>query len=200
MFRDYLKHGSNAALIAAATAIFAAGASGVSNLPLGWVLAGALLFYLTEYGTHRFLFHARPSKFAFTRRLQHRLHYDHHVEPERLDLLFLPLWYVAPNFLIVGLIAWALLGDAGEVLSLLLGAMLALLHYEWVHYIAHIPYRPRTAFGRWMKKYHLWHHFKNEHYWFGVSNPAMDFVYRTYRPAAQVPRSTTARVLHPEDH
>jgi 4-hydroxysphinganine ceramide fatty acyl 2-hydroxylase len=200
MFRDYLKHGSNAALIAAAAVIFVAGASGLLNLPLGWMLGGALLFYLTEYGTHRFLFHAPPSKSASIRRLQHRLHYDHHVEPERLDLLFLPLWYVAPNFLIVGLIAWALLGDAGKVLSLLLGAMLALLHYEWVHYIAHIPYRPRTAFGRWMKKYHLWHHFKNEHYWFGVSSPAMDFVYRTYRPPAQVPRSTTARVLHPEEH
>jgi 4-hydroxysphinganine ceramide fatty acyl 2-hydroxylase len=76
--------------------------------------------------------------------------------------------------------------------------MLGLFHYEWVHYVAHIPYRPRTSFGRWMKKYHLWHHFKNEHYWFGVSNPVFDAVHRTYRNPEAVPRSTTARVLHPE--
>ena len=76
--------------------------------------------------------------------------------------------------------------------------MLGLIHYEWVHYVAHIPYRPVTRFGRWMKKYHLWHHFKNEHYWFGVSNPVLDAVHRTYRDPEAVPRSTTARVLHPE--
>ncbi len=199
MVREYLKHGSNAALIASAALISLAAALGKVQLSLVWVLAGALFFYLNEYGTHRFLFHAPPSRFAFILHLQHRLHYDHHVEPGRLDLLFLPLWYVAPNFILVGLVAWALFAEPDIVISLLLGAMLALLHYEWVHYIAHIPYRPRTAFGRWMKKYHLWHHFKNEHFWFGVSNPAMDFIYRTYRSPGEVARSTTARVLHPEE-
>ncbi len=199
MIREYLKHGSNAALIVSAAIISVAAASGWFQLLFVWVLAGALFFYLTEYGTHRFLFHAPPSRLAFIQHLQHRLHYDHHVEPQRLDLLVLPLWYVAPNFILVALVAWTMFGDSNIVISLLLGAILALLHYEWVHYIAHIPYRPHTAFGRWMKKYHLWHHFKNEHFWFGVSNPAMDFVYRTYRSPDRVLRSTTARVLHPEE-
>ncbi len=193
MVREFLRHGSNAALIVSAALISLAAASGGFRLSLVWVLAGGFFFYATEYGTHRFLFHASPSRFAFILSLQHRLHYDHHVEPHRLDLLFLPLWYVAPNFILVGLAAWAMFGNPNAAISLLLGAILALLHYEWVHYIAHIPYRPRTAFGRWMKKYHLWHHFKNQHFWFGVSNPAMDFIYRTYRSPDQVPRSTTAR-------
>jgi hypothetical protein len=199
MVREFLRHGSNGALIAAAVTFSVLGAVGVIKLSAAWVLGGALLFYFTEYGTHRFLFHARPSKLAFVLQLQHRLHYDHHVDPNRLDLLFLPLWYVVPNFILVALAAWMLLGDWDVVLSLVLGAMLALLHYEWVHYIAHIPYRPRTAAGRWMKKYHLWHHFKNEHFWFGVSNPAMDFINRTYRAPDAVLRSTTTRVLHPHD-
>jgi 4-hydroxysphinganine ceramide fatty acyl 2-hydroxylase len=103
------------------------------------------------------------------------------------------LWFAVPNLVAVMLIAEALPGDWNLVI------LLALLHYEWVHYIAHIPYLPRMAFGRWMKKYHLWHHFKNEHLWFGVSNPSMDFLYRTYRSPDAVARSTTARVLHPED-
>lgn len=199
MVREFLKHGSNAVLIVSAASICAAAVIGQLQLRLLWVLGGALLFYSAEYGTHRFLFHAPPSTFPFILRLQRRLHYDHHVEPHRLDLLFLPLWYVAPNFAIISLIAWALLPGWNEVMSLVLGAMLALLHYEWVHYIAHIPYRPHTAFGRWMKKYHLWHHFKNEHYWFGVSNPTMDFVYRTYKSPDKVARSTSARELYPEE-
>lgn len=200
MVREFLRHGSNAVLLVIALLIGIAAASKASPLDLLWIIGGAGLFHLTEYGTHRFLFHAKPSRRKWLLRLQHRLHYDHHVEPSRLDLLFLPLWYVIPNFGVVALAAWALLGDAGAAASLLLGVTLALLHYEWVHYIAHIAYRPRTLFGRWMKKYHLWHHYKNEHFWFGVSNPVMDFVYRTYRSPEAVTRSTTARVLHPEQN
>ena len=173
MFRAFWRHGSNAALMIGALAICAY--AGLGNAPLSplAILAGAVLFYLTEYTTHRFLFHAPPSSRGWLLKLQRRLHYDHHVEPGRLDLLFLPLWYVAPNLAIIGLAAWAVLGDGA----------LALLHYEWVHYVAHIPYQPRTRFGRWMKRYHLWHHFKNEHFWFGVSNPTPGFCLR-HLPAA----------------
>ncbi len=67
--------------------------------------------------------------------------------------------------------------------------MLGLLWYEWVHYVAHIAYVPRTPFGRWIKKYHLWHHFKNERLWFGVTNPSMDFFGRTYARVDEVDRS-----------
>ena len=105
------------------------------------------------------------------------------------------VWFVVPNLTITFLIAGGIIGDWQSALSVVLGSMLGLFHYEWVHYVAHIPYRPRTSFGRWMKKYHLWHHFKNEHYWFGVSNPVLDAVHRTYRDPEAVPRSTTARGL-----
>jgi hypothetical protein len=103
--------------------------------------------------------------------VQHLLHDDHHVAPARLDLLFLPLWYVLPNLaLTAGLLGLAL-RNGGQVASRVLGAMFALLYYEWVHLIAHLPYVPKTAAGRWMKRYHLRHHFVNERLWFGVSNP-----------------------------
>jgi hypothetical protein len=45
----------------------------------------------------------------------------------------------------------------------------------------------------------MWHHFKNEHFWFGVSNPVLDFVHGTWQQPESVARSTTARVLHPDD-
>jgi sterol desaturase/sphingolipid hydroxylase (fatty acid hydroxylase superfamily) len=80
--------------------------------------------------------------------------------------------------------------------SVMLGVMLAILHYEWVHYVAHIPYSPRTRMGRWMKQYHLRHHFISEKEWFGVSNPSLDFVFGTFRDPKTVQRSTTTRKLH----
>ena len=197
VFGKFMLHGSNSVLILLSAAILAATVSGGLYLPLWSVALGALLFYLSEYGTHRFLFHARPSGWAWLRAKQHRLHYDHHLEPARLDLLFLPLWYVVPNLIVTAALAYLVLGQAGQVAALLLGAMLALLQYEWVHYIAHLPYTPKTAMGRWMKRYHLRHHFVNERLWFGVSNPTMDVLYGTFRDPRDGTRSRTTRVLYP---
>jgi 4-hydroxysphinganine ceramide fatty acyl 2-hydroxylase len=119
------------------------------------------------------------------------------VDPARLDLLFLPLWYVVPNLIMIAAIAYAILRDVGQVAALLLGAMLGLLYYEWVHFIAHQPYEPKTGTGRWMKRYHLRHHFVNEKLWFGVSNPSMDLICRTFRVPDDTTRSSTTRVLFP---
>ncbi len=199
MVGKFMLHGSNSVLVLLSAAIIAAGSTGRLHVPLWLAGVGALLFYMSEYSTHRFLFHARPSRWAWLRAKQHRLHYDHHLEPARLDLLFLPLWYVLPNLAVTAAIAYAVLHDAGQVAALALGAMLALLHYEWVHLVAHVPSTPLTAAGRWMKRYHLRHHFVNEKLWFGVSNPAMDVLTRTFRDPHDGTRSRTTRVLYPSE-
>ncbi len=79
--------------------------------------------------------------------------------------------------------------------SALFGMMLAILHYEWVHYIAHIPYAPRTKLGRFIKQYHLRHHFISEKHWFGVSNPTLDGVFGTWRGPDASEKSATTREL-----
>lgn len=192
MVGTFLRHGSNAALLA--LAVLLALVLAVRLLPLA---AGALVFFVSEYTTHRFLLHAPPRKHPFVLRLQHRLHYDHHVDPNDLRLLFLPLWFVVPVVVLFLAIAFAITRHPGASASALLGAVLALLYYEWVHYVAHIPFVPRTRFGRWIKKYHLRHHFKNERLWFGVTNPSMDVVGRTFRRVDDVERSRSTRVLYP---
>lgn len=195
MIATFLKHGSNGLLCLGVIVTLALGIAGLAPLTPGWIAVGALLFYLSEYSWHRFAFHAPPAPFEWLRKLQHRLHYDHHLEPNRLDLLFLPAWFLVPNLVVTGALIWLILGEA-RVNPTLLGVMLALLHYEWVHYIAHVPYQPRTRFGRWMKQYHLRHHFISEKHWFGVSNPALDVVYRTFTAPEDVEKSATVRKLY----
>lgn len=195
MIATFLRHGSNALIAAAVVILVVLGATGRYHLAIWAGAIGAAAFFVSEYTTHRFLFHAPPSKLPFVLRLQHRLHYDHHVEPSRLDLLFLPPWFVIP-------VALAFLGvyvvatrNAGLALSLLLGSLAALLYYEWVHYVAHIPFVPKTPYGRWIKKYHLWHHFKNERLWYGVTNPGMDVAAHTYRRVVEAEKSGTTKYL-----
>ena len=202
MFASFWRHGSNTVLlliVLALIALFAAHALAFA-VPFGFALLaiGALVFFVSEYTTHRFMLHAPPQKNAFVLRLQHRLHYDHHVNPSELRLLFLPVWFVVPVAALTFGIYFAITRDAAASVALLLGSVLGLLWYEWVHYVAHIPFVPKTPFGRWIKKYHLWHHFKNERMWFGVTNPSMDLVGRTYARVDEIDRSSTTRVLYPK--
>lgn len=194
MIRTFLRHGSNVWLVLGLAALIGGFAVGVVPFSLYWVVVGALTFYVSEYGFHRFGFHAEPSRFAFVRTLQRRLHYDHHAEPDRLDLLFLPIWFLIPNLAITAL-GFAVLFGFAVVAAAMFGVMVAIVHYEWVHYVAHIAYQPRTRAGRWVKQYHLRHHYISEKFWFGVSNPSMDFVGGTYKAAGEVERSGTTRKL-----
>jgi sterol desaturase/sphingolipid hydroxylase (fatty acid hydroxylase superfamily) len=193
----FLRHGSNAVLILGVIALAVWAAAGGPALTPGWIVVGALLFYTSGYGWHRFAFHAPPARWLGLRALQGRLHYDHHSEPGRLDLLFLPLWFLAP-VLAANAVLTAMLFGRATVAPILFGACLAILHYEWTHYVAHIAYRPKTAWGAFIKRYHLRHHFISEKYWFGVSNPLSDYLFGTAADPRRVEKSRLARNLNAE--
>jgi hypothetical protein len=195
--RDFFGHNSiwviTLLILAGFVLIFSSLTHGSSWLAL---LIGAVLFFISEYTTHRFLFHAKPARSRFIRILQDKLHYLHHEDPQELHTLFLPLWYSIPNYTVVWLLAYAITRNVMLASAVTVGALSALLYYEWVHFVAHRPIKPLTAWGKWIKKVHLWHHFKNENYWFGVTNPSMDVVMRTFQSEKTVELSPTARKLN----
>ncbi|HEX3465618.1 MAG TPA: sterol desaturase family protein [Candidatus Elarobacter sp.] len=200
-FASFWRHGSNTVLLLIALGlVMLFTMHTLAFAPFGVVLlaVGAGVFFVSEYTTHRFMLHAPPQRNAFVLKLQHRLHYDHHVNPSELRLLFLPVWFVIPVASLTLAIYVAITRDWSASAALLLGSVLGLLWYEWVHYVAHIPFVPKTAFGRWIKKYHLRHHFKNERMWFGVTNPSMDLFGRTYARVEDIDRSATTRILYPK--
>jgi len=195
MIAAFLRHGSNGLLALGMAAAIVAFAFGAVPFSLAGALIGAAIFFISEYTTHRFLFHAQPSTIPFVLKLQHRLHYDHHIDPPKIELLFLPWWFVVPTIVVYYGVYLAVVRSPALAFSLAFGSVCALFYYEWVHYVAHIPFNPVTPFGRYVKKYHLWHHFKNEHFWYGVTNPSMDFAGATYRDVESVDRSTTVREI-----
>src|SRR5580658_11015647 len=129
MVLTFLRHGSNVWLALLLVLLAGGFIVGVFSFSLLWAVIGALTFYVSEYGFHRFGFHAEPSRFAFVRTLQHRLHYDHHATPERLDLLFLPVWFLVPNLAITAL-GYALIFGWVTVASAIFGVTLAIFQYE----------------------------------------------------------------------
>lgn len=114
-------------------------------------LFGIVFYTLNEYMTHRFLFHLKPPKNVFLLKMLRRLHYDHHVYPDDLKLLFLPVWFSVPSFTIYLLISYGITKSVTVTLSFGIGMIIMLLVYEWKRYIAHKPIRPVIKFGRWLK-------------------------------------------------
>jgi hypothetical protein len=194
---NFFRHGSNGAIALVAAALLGALAHAGRLVPqLGWVALGVAMFPFFEYVFHRYLLHAPPAPVGWMRWIQAQTHYDHHENTTRLDRLFMPIWAFVP--LVVALFGLYWLSGMGlaAASALMAGNLLGLFYYEWVHYVAHVPYAPRTRYGQAMKKYHLWHHHKNEHYWFGVTSPLVDMIMRTHGKVEDIPQSPSARRLH----
>ena len=66
------------------------------------------------------------------------------------------------------------------------------LFYEWVHPAHNIDeYRPKTQWGRRLKKAHKWHHFKNENYWWGITSAFGDHILKTFPEPQDISKSET---------
>jgi sterol desaturase/sphingolipid hydroxylase (fatty acid hydroxylase superfamily) len=168
---------------------------------LGWadlaVVAGYLaLFPLVEWVLHTSLLHWRPRALGPVTidPLVARKHREHHADPDDLELIFIPLSALLTAGVVVGVVAWLLpapLDATFAAVAVSLG-----LVYEWVHYLVHTDYRPRSAAYRAIWRHHRLHHYKNENYWFTVTTTnTADRLLGTQPAANEVPTSPTARDL-----
>ncbi len=194
LMRPFLTHPTPVAMGALAVSLAVAFRA---TLFSGWgalaFLAGLALFIPQEYLSHRFFLHARPSARPRVRRAQDRLHYKHHENPDDVRILFGPLWAVIPTAALYWLLYLAVLRDAGLASSVSVGGLVAYVWYEYTHFVAHSPIVPFTRWGKHLKVAHLWHHHKNEFYWFGVTTRTADVVAGTDAPVHAVPQSATVR-------
>lgn len=160
-----------------------------------------------EWAIHVYLLHSRPIP-LFGRELDvvtAREHRAHHEAPGVLEGVLIPVYGVlaflvmiaATNFLLSLPIGLVLGGDTLAYTTTGVALSFAILAgYEWTHFLIHTPYRPRRRYYRAIWRNHRLHHFKNEHYWFGVTSVVGDRVIGTDPDQRTVARSATARKLH----
>lgn len=191
-------------LIALYVAVLAGWRIALGRFGLGdALLAGAIVAYFpfNEWLIHVFMLHFKPRK-VFGRRVDFYLpktHRRHHADPWNQKWVFIPrhihFWTIPQVALIVWLLwPWKELALTGVTTYLLLG-----LHYEWVHFLAHIPWCPqRGAIGAYYQRRvreHRYHHFRNENFWWGVSMGLGDRVLGTAPKVEDVGRSGTTSTL-----
>jgi dihydroceramide fatty acyl 2-hydroxylase len=152
-------------------------------------VAGALVFTLFEYGLHRVVFHGliraaeRSEKMRFVAFMAHGYHHEFPNDRSRLVMPPMISWPLAVMFAAV---YWLLLGGA-QALPMLAGTMAGYIAYDWVHYYTH-HFHPTTRLGKWVRAYHLRHHFQDHNAFFGISSPLWDLLFRTYRSPLSVKR------------
>jgi sterol desaturase/sphingolipid hydroxylase (fatty acid hydroxylase superfamily) len=183
-----------ALFVGAVAARLVIGAWGWWDLAIPLIVLGLQPF--VEWLVHVRILHRRPSRLGrFTiDPVLARKHREHHRNPKDLRLVMVPAEALGPG-VPLGIAAAVWLLDPPQAAMVLSAAFGALLWYEWFHYLIHSPYRARSAWFRRLSRNHILHHYKNEHFWFGVTTSFGDRVLGTRPGEATVEPSPTVRTL-----
>ena len=162
---------------------------------------------VVEWAIHVYLLHARPIRLRGRQHdlLAAREHRAHHQAPAVLEGVLIPRYAVLIFIPLIALTVWAVsfpihavLGGSDRIAHAATGLVISyaiLFAYEWCHFLIHTPYRPQGRYYRSIWRGHRLHHYKNEHYWFGVTSTVGDHLLRTAPDQSTVPKSNTARTL-----
>lgn len=149
-----------------------------------------------EWLIHVYVLHWKP-KLLWGKKLDPlaaRKHREHHRDPKQVEWIFIPMVVLFELIPALLLLYFLLLPDA-LALTASAAALGMLLTYEWTHYLIHSRYQPRSRVYRYVWRAHRLHHFKNEHYWFGVTMHLGDHVLGTFPAKDAVDTSPTCRNL-----
>jgi sterol desaturase/sphingolipid hydroxylase (fatty acid hydroxylase superfamily) len=161
-------------------------AAGIARQSSLWYVLAAFLIGLfiwtpTEYLMHRFVFHFRPRS-PFQEKIVYLFHGIHHHQPQCKTRLVMPPVVSIPLALLFyglfSLIFGEFLHLSAWVRPMVSGFTIGYLAYDLTHYATH-HFPMRSGVGKYLKRYHMMHHYKTPDQRFGVSSPLWDIVFGT---------------------
>ena len=139
------------------------------------VWLGIVLWTFTEYTLHRWVFHFEPSS-ELGKRLHFLVHGIHHAYPRDSTRLVMPVLVSVPLAAVFWVLFEPLFGTWRT--GVFSGFLFGYVCYDVIHYATHhLPMRSRL--GRFLRRYHMNHHFVDGDTAFGVSNPLWDVIFAT---------------------
>jgi sterol desaturase/sphingolipid hydroxylase (fatty acid hydroxylase superfamily) len=174
----------------------AAGAIWLGALRTPWrtlasIAAIIAIYPFYEYALHRFVLHNRALyKSPLTAAVWKRIHYDHHQDPNRLDVLFGSLSNTLLAIFAPSLPLGYAIGGPSGALACAAVAVAIFAFYEFCHCVQHLNFAPKNSWLRRIKKHHMAHHFHNETGNFGITTTFVDRLVGTlYQDREERPRS-----------
>ncbi len=144
---------------------------------LAMVLLGLFIWTLVEYVLHRFLFHY-PARSKAGKWLVFLFHGNHHQDPMDKTRLVFPPAGAIPIMALLYLLFSAVV-PAPWIEPYMAGFIIGYLIYDYIHYATH-HFHMRNPVAKYIKHYHLRHHFSGKTGRYGVSSPLWDLVFGTY--------------------
>ena len=164
------------------------------------VAAMLVIYPFGEWAIHVYLLHSKLDLVST------RSHMEHHADPHDLNLInfgpaeALAILLLAAPFSVgvTMLLVWPIPGPLHlePFVTMLLTAYVLIAFYEWIHFLIHTSYVPRSRWYKRVWRNHRLHHFKNERYWHGITNTISDTVLGTNPDQKNIERSPTARAIH----
>jgi len=166
-------------LAASATALYAWRPAPLVQT-LASIVISALVYPLVWYALHRWVLHSRWMwKHRWLAGTWKRIHYDHHQDPNHLEVLFGALHTTLPTIALTTMpFGYAIGGFGGAAIAFATG-LLTTCFYEFCHCIQHLAYKPRNKWLVMMKARHMEHHFHDEDGNYGITNFFWDRLFGT---------------------
>jgi sterol desaturase/sphingolipid hydroxylase (fatty acid hydroxylase superfamily) len=138
-------------------------------------LCGAAIWTFVEYTMHRFVFHYEPRS-SWGKRLHFMVHGVHHDYPQDASRLVMPPLVSLPLAALFYALFHLIFGRVAP--AAFAGLLVGYLFYDMLHYATHhLPMK--GSVGLFLKRYHLRHHYQDDHAGYGVTSPLWDHVFGT---------------------
>ena len=154
--------------------------------PALWAGLAAAAFAVVAYPgfwyvLHRFVLHGKWMwKSKLLAPTWKRIHYDHHQDPNHLEILFGALHTTLPTLVVLTVPVGWLIGGIGGAAAAFGAGLLTTCFYEFCHCIQHLSYKPKAKWLAEMKARHMAHHFHDETGNFGITNFVWDRIAGTF--------------------
>ncbi|WP_199553458.1 sterol desaturase family protein [Sandaracinobacteroides hominis] len=140
-----------------------------------------MIYPLAWYLLHRYVLHSQWMwKSPLTAKTWKRIHYDHHQDPNHLEVLFGALYTTLPTIAIATIPVGYMIGGIGGAAIAFAAGLLTTCFYEFAHCIQHLSYKPKHPWLVEMKKRHMAHHFHDETGNFGITSFWPDKLFGTF--------------------
>ena len=149
------------------------------SLILLFVIIGLVVWSLTEYTLHRFIFHF-PAKTEFGKKIHFTFHGVHHDYPMDSKRLVMVPTVSIPLAILFYYLFEAVFGQV-FVAPLFVGFIAGYLFYDLTHYAIH-HFNMHSKFWLAIKNHHIKHHFEDPNLGYGVSSPVWDKIIGTDFP------------------
>ena len=152
----------------------------------GWralaaIAAGAFVYPLVWHLLHQYVLHGRWMwRFKWLSATWKRIHYDHHQDPNHLEVLFGALHTTLPTIAVATIPVGYLIGGIGGAAACFATGLVTTCYYEFMHCIQHLSFKPKWKWVQFQKQRHIEHHYFDEHGNFGITNYAWDRLLGTY--------------------